>query len=141
MAVYRVGGNSVARIDASAGGTLNALTQYVNTIEVPIEYIQLDTTHFDDASETVIAGIQQATQVTLRGAFDDAATTGPDAIFSTAVGTALSFEYNPRGTAAGARKINFEALVTRYVISGEVKGLLMYEAVLTKDGSATVGTN
>ena len=142
MAVYRVGGNSVVRIDASAGGTLVSITAYVKTIDgFGRAYLDLDDTHFDDAVERVIPGIERSQEIVLRGAFEDTATTGPDAILNTAVGTLLTFEFNPRGTASGARKFTSEVLVTDYRIMGEVKGQVSYEVRLKGDGAVTVGTN
>ena len=142
MTVYRVAGNSVVRIDASAGGALTAITSYVKEIDgVFREYDPLDNTHFSDSSERIIPGIEKSQEFSLRGAFEDTATTGPDAILSTAVGTLLSFEWDPRGTAAGARKINMEVMVVSYKIMGQVKGQVSYEARLKQDGAATIGTN
>ena len=142
MAVYRVGGNSVVRIDASAGGTLVAITQYVKEVDsFGREFQALDDTHFDDTAERVIPGIELGQELTLRGAFDDTATTGPDAIFSTAVGTLLTYEWNPRGTASGARKFTSEMLVMSYKVAAAVKSEVPYEARLKQDGTVTVGTN
>lgn len=143
MAIYRVAGNTVVRVDASAGGTLVSITSYVKEIEtVGREYDPLDDTHFDDTAERVIQGIERSQEFRIRGAFDDTATTGPDAIFGTAVGTLLSFEFNPIGTASGRRKINMEVFVRSYKAgapspSGEVE----YEVVFKQDNAATVGTN
>ena len=142
MAVYRVGGNTVVRVDASAGGTLVAITAYVKTIEgFGRSYLFLDDTHFDDAVERIIPGIEESQEVTLRGAFDDTGTTGPDAIFNTAVGTLLTLEFNPRGTASGARKFTSEVMGLEYTISGEVKGQVAYDVRLKGDGAVTVATN
>ena len=143
MPNYKVQGNTVLRIDASAGGTLNSITTYVDRITPGFgrAYQVLDTTHFDDAAERVIAGIEQSQEFSLTGAFDDTATTGPDAIFGTAVGTALTFEFNPIGTVAGNRKFTGEVLVVAYLPSGEVKGRVNYEVRLKLDGTIVVGTN
>ena len=141
MAKFRVGSNSIARWDASAGGTLVNLTAYLDTIDgVGQEFMSLDVTRFADATERVIPGIQTGQEFTVRGHFDDTST-GPDAIFGSLVGTIASFEWNPIGTAAGRRKINFEVLTTRYVIMGEAKGRVEFEASCRQDGSATWGTN
>lgn len=142
MAVYRVAGNTVIRLDASAGGALTAITQYVKEFSgFGRVYQNLDDTHFDDTAERLIPGIETSQEFTMRGAFDDTATTGPDAILSTAVGTLLTFEYNPRGTASGGRKFTSEVMVLSYKVMGEVKGQVMYEAQLKGDGTVTVGTN
>lgn len=142
MAKYKVAGNSVVRIDRTAGGTLDAISTYVDTIEgIGREYDALDVTQFTDSAERVIPGIERAQEIVLRGAFDDAATTGPDAILSTVVGTIVTFEWNPRGTASGARKFTGEFLVVSYHVVGEVKGRVNYEARLKLDNAMTVGTN
>lgn len=142
MAKYRVAGNMVVRVDASAGGTLVNITSYVESIDgLGREYEALDITQFDSPSERIQPGIEKAQEFSLKGKFDDAATTGPDAIFSTAVGTILSFEFNPIGTASGRRKINMEVMVLSYKPAGEVKGMVEYEVRLKQDGSATIGTN
>ena len=141
MAVFRVGGNTVVRIDASAGGTLVAITAYVKEIDgMGREYQSLDDTHFADAVERIIPGIETSQEFGLRGAFENTATTGPDAILSTAVGTLLTFEFNPVGTAAGARRFTSEVMVLSYKVNGEVKGQVSYEARLKQDGAVTVGT-
>lgn len=142
MSIFRVGGNSVVRIDASAGGTLTAITTYVKEIDgLGREFDALDSTALSDTAERVIPGIEKSQEFSIRGAFDDTATTGPDAIFSTAVGTLLSFEWNPAGTVAGRRKFNMEVLVTSYKVSAPLRGEVSFEVSLKQDGSATVGTN
>ena len=142
MAVYKVAGNTVVRLDASAGGTLNAITAYVKEIDgFGREYDGLDDTHFDDTAERVIPGIEKAQEFTIRGAFEDTATTGPDAIMNTAVGTLLTFEFNPRGTASGARKFTSEVMILSYKVGGESKAQVHYEARMRQDGAVTVGTN
>lgn len=141
MAKFKVSGNSVLRLDASAGGTLVNITAYVDTITSwGKSVVPLDMTHFVDTAEKTTGGIEEANEVTLSGAFDDA-TDGPDKILSTAQGTILSFEYNPAGTAAGARKISAEMYVMHYFVSGEVKGRVNWEVLMKKDGSMTLGTN
>lgn len=141
MAVFKVAGNSVVKLDASAGGALTVITSYVREIDgFGREFQSLDDTHFDDTAERIIPGIEVGQEFTLRGAFDNTATTGIDAILSTAVGTLLSFEYGPAGTASGARKLNAEVMVLSYKPSGEVKGQVMYEARFKQDGAGTVGT-
>ena len=142
MAKYKVAGNIVVRIDASAGGALTAITAYVESIDaVGRAYEGLDTTQFGDAAERVFPGIELGQEFGMRGKFDDAATTGPDAIFNTAVGTLLTFEYNPIGTASGRRKFTTEVMVLTYQVGAEVKGMVEYEVRLKQDGTMTVGTN
>ena len=143
MAVYRVAGTAVVRIDASASGTLVAITAYVREIDgLGREYDPLDDTNFDDAVERVIPGIEKAQEFSIRGAFDNAATTGPDAIFGTAVGTILTIEWSPVGTVTTSdrRKFTMEVFVQSYKVLGEVRGQVMYETRFKQDGAVTVGT-
>lgn len=141
MAKYRVGGNTVVRVDATAGGTLIAMTQYIDTISgFGKQVAELDVTGFSDAAERFIAGIETSQELAISGAFDDAASTGPDATFNGLVGTIATFEYNPVGTAAGARRYTAEVLWTSYKVSATAKERVSYEVTGRVDGTVTVGT-
>jgi len=142
MGKFSVSARTVLRFDASAGGALEDKSQYIDTI-TPMGklYDQLDVSAFSDAGERVIAGIQTGQEITLEGAFDDTATTGPDAILSTAVGNILTMEYNPVGTASGARKMTGEFLVMNYVVGGNVKERVGFSTVWKLDGTVTLGAN
>lgn len=141
MAKYRPAGTSVFRVDATAGGTLVALSAYIDTIDaLGREYTPLDVSNFGDAVERVIPGIEMSQEFGIRGHFDDAGTTGPDAILSVIVGTLVTTEWNPAGTVAGRRRFTAEALCLSYKVSAEVKGRIDYEARFKQDGTMTVGT-
>src|SRR3972149_1062885 len=104
MAKYKVGGQSVYIQGNSAGTAIN-LTSYIDAITVlGKEIMPLDVTAFSDVGERVIAGIERGQEYTISGFFDDAATTGPDAVLSTLVGVTATFTWAPIGTASGARK-------------------------------------
>lgn len=140
MAKYRVAGNAVVRIDSTAGGSLTAITAYVEEISgFGREYQSLDVTAFSDAAERVIPGIESSQEITLRGAFDDNGSA--DLLFTNIVGTIVTLEWNPRGTASGARKFTTEVLVTKYTVTGEVKGRVEYEVTCKQDGTVAIGTN
>ena len=142
MTKFKTAGNTVIRLDASAGGALTSITAYVDSIDgVGREFMKLDTTQFTNGVERIIPGIEIGQEFGWSGAFDDAATTGPDAILSTAVGTILSFEYNPAGTTGGYRKITMEIMILSYKISAEVKGRVNYTVRAAMDGAATIGAN
>lgn len=141
MAKYQVGTNSVIRFDASAAGTLVNLTAYVDSVDgVGREFMSLDVTAFADGAERIIPGIEIGQEFTVAGHFDDTST-GPDVVFGSLVGTIASVEWNPIGTAAGRRKITFEAMCLRYLPRAAVKGRVEYEAAFKMDGAATWGTN
>src|SRR3990167_4322115 len=133
MSKFRVAGRSIVRIDNNLG-TVTNLTSYIDTISALGKEVQsLDVTAFSDTAERVIAGIETSQEVTISGAFDDTATSGPDALLSALVGTLGTVEFNPVGTASGARKISGEFLCLSYKPAAEVKGRVNYEAVFKLD--------
>lgn len=142
MAKYKVAGVTVVRIDNSAGTILD-MTQYIDSITtVGKEVAPLEVTSFNDGAERFVAGIEMSEEVTVSGAFDDAATSGPDAVFPTLVGTINTIEYNPAGTVSGRRKITGEYLFVSYKVSSAVKERVNYELRARRDGTINAtGTN
>mgnify|MGYP001564742661 CR=1 FL=1 len=142
MAKYKVAGVTVVRIDNSAGTILD-MTQYIDSITtVGKEVAPLEVTSFNDGAERFVAGIEMSEEVTVSGAFDDAATSGPDAGFPTLGGTINTIEYNPAGTVSGRRKITCEYLFVSYKVSSAVKERVNYELRARRDGTINAtGTN
>jgi hypothetical protein len=135
VAKYKVAGLSEVSIDNSAGTLLN-MTQYVETITaLGREFASLEVTTFVDSAERFIAGIEMSEEITISGPFDDAATTGPDAVFSTLVGTINTIRFAPAGTASGRRQITGEYLFKSYKINAAVKERVSYELVAQRDGT------
>ncbi len=143
MAKFIVAGNSVVKIDASAGGALVVVTQFVDSISsAPGKSIApIDVTTFVDTAERFMAGIELSQEFQLEGPFDNTSPGGIDAIMATAVGTLLSFEFSPIGTGATQRKVGMEVLVTSYVVNAPVKERVSYTVTLKQDGAATIGTS
>ena len=143
MAKYQISGNTVVRLDASAGGALSDISDQVDTISPGGGKViqSLDVSTFADASERVIAGIEESQEFALEGPFDDKTPTGIDSIMGSAIGTILSFEINPVGTVSTRRKYTCEVLVTSYTINAEVKEKATYNLVLKQDGAMTIGAN
>lgn len=135
MAKYKVAGVSEVSIDNSAGTLLN-MTAYIDTITaLGKEITPLEVTTFADSAERFIAGIEVSQEVTISGPFDDAATTGPDAVFSTLVGTINTIRFAPAGTASGRRQITGEFLFVSYKVNSAVKERVNYELVAKLDGT------
>lgn len=135
MAKYKVAGVSQIHIDNSAGTLLN-MTSYVDTVSaLGREIASLEVTTFADSAERFIAGIEVSQEVTISGPFDDTAASGPDAVFSTLVGTINTIQFSPVGTASGARKITGEFLFTGYKINSAVKERVNYELTAKLDGT------
>lgn len=142
MAKFRVAGNTVINIDDFTGGARN-LSSYIDTITPGLGKQQavLDVTAFADSAERFIAGIEESQSWTVQGHFDDTASTGPDAVLAPLVGTSGTTQFNPVGTASGARQFQCEAICTFYRITGAVKERVSFEAGFQQDGTMTVGTN
>ena len=135
MAKYKVAGVSEISIDNSAGTLLN-MTSYVDTVSaLGREIMPLDVTTFADSAERFIAGIEVSQEVTIEGPFDDAATTGPDFVFSTLIGTVNTIQFAPAGTVSGRRKITGEFLFTSYKPNASVKERLSYTLTARLDGT------
>ena len=140
MAKYAVAGSSHIEID-DAGGTPRDLSRYVDEIE-PLgkEATFLDVTGLNDAASRVIAGIEQAQDFTLRGAFDDTATSGSDAVLSGIVGKIGTVSYGPAGNASGQRKISGEFLCLSYRIISRLNDQVRFEARFKQDDTISVTT-
>ena len=140
MGKFKVSGNTIVRIDNNAG-TLVTLSSYIDTIGALGKEVQsLDVTSFADSAERIIAGIEASQEVSISGAWDDTATTGPDAVLAVLPGTIGTIEFYPKGTASGSRKISGEFLCLYYKPRGEVKGRVEYEASFKLDGTISIGT-
>lgn len=141
MSKFRVAGVSEVKV-TNAGGTLINLSAYIDSISaLGDEVAQLDVTSFTDTGERVIAGIRTGQEFTIAGAFDNAATTGPDVTLAPLVGTLSAIEYHPSGTASGRRKFTGTALCVAYTVNAAVKERVSYECRFKMDGAVAVGTN
>jgi hypothetical protein len=141
MPFFKVAGSSIVRVD-DASGTIRNLTAFIDSVASPGKRVaSLEVTAFADSSERFIAGIEESTEVTLAGAWSDSAT-GVDAYLPALVGTIQTLEFNPAGTATGARKITGEFLCMSYVVNLEVKGAVRWESRHKLDGTLNnTGTN
>ncbi len=140
MAKYPVAGNSYIEID-DAGGTPRNLSPYVDEIEPLGQEISfLDVTGLNDAAQRVIAGPQLGQEFTLRGVFDDTATTGPDAVLSGIVGKIATVSYGPAGSSSGQRRITGEFLCLSYRGISRVKHQVRFAARFRQDDIISLNT-
>ena len=141
MAKYKVAGNAQFLI-TDISGTVRNMTSYVDTMSTPPTraVIPLDVTTFGDTAETFVAGIDQSKTVTIEGPFDDAATSGPDAVFAPMIGTARAYTFYPIGTTTGRRKYTGTLLCLNYEPGGGVKERVSYNVTFALTGTVTVGT-
>ena len=88
----------------------------------------------------MIAGIQVSQEFTLRGSFDDLATTGPDAVLSGIVGQIGTVSLGPAGNSFGQRSISGEFLCLSYQVISRTNHLVKFEAHFKQDDDLTLST-
>ena len=140
MAKYLVAGSSHLEVDDS-GGTPRDLSAYVDEIEPLGESVGfLDVTGLNDTAQRVISGVQLGQEFLLRGVFDDAVTTGPDAVLSGIVGKTGTVNYGPAGNNSGQRKITGEFLCLSYRIVSKLGNQVRFETRFKQDDSISITT-
>lgn len=95
-----------------------------------------EATQLSDTSEKRNIGIQLSLTLTVKGKFDDTATSGPHAVFSGIVGGSTTRTVTV--VLDGVSQYSFEALCTKYKVEVKNKELVEYEATLVSDGAVTI---
>lgn len=121
-------------IDATVGGALTSLKAYVTEVSgLEIEAVLEDGhTVGDSWAESVFTGLKKANSFTLKGFYDDTATTGPDAML-VGIGDVRSFKF----TWGGAKTSAFEALIAKYSRLPAKGELTKFEVELQPSGAVT----
>jgi hypothetical protein len=137
---YAVAGSSYIEID-DAGGTPRNLSAYIEELEPLGKAVSLlDVTGLNDAAQRVIAGPELAQEFDLRGAFDNTATTGPDAVLAGLVGKIGTVSYGPAGNGSGQRKITGEFLCLTYQVISQAGRQVRFIARFRQDGAVSITT-
>ena len=140
MAKFAADGSSYVEVDDS-GGIPRDLSPYVDEIELLGQKVAfLDVTGLSDTAQRVIPSLQLSQDFILRGAFDDQATTGPDAVLAGIVGQTGTVSLGPAGNSAGQRKISGEFLCLSYQVISRVNHLVKFEARFKQDDTISLGT-
>ncbi len=140
MTKFQASGNSYIEVDDSQGVPRD-LTPFLEEVESPGREVSfLDVTGLADTAQRVIAGVEVGRELVLRGAFDDALTTGPDAVLSPIVGRIGTLSYGPAGRQAGRRKITGEFLCLAYRITSRVGQQVSFEARFRQDNAISITT-
>lgn len=136
MAFYH-GKGLAFKIDNS-GGTLQALTAYVDSVELDDSVDMGETTTAGAEDKTFVSGVAEH-DLSISGKWDDTATTGPDAILFSLVGLEVSstFEFGPAGSAVGKVKYTGECFLTGYKRSAPIGGVVTYTADFKVTGAVT----
>lgn len=134
MAKY---GGDVLKIEFdNASGTLVDMTQHVLEFNgIDVEAILEEAHTFGDAwVEQLFTGLRKANEITLRGFYDDTASTGPDAIFN-AVGNTTTRTL--KVTWGGTKTTSVECIIKNYRRLPTRGEMTKYEVVLAPTGAVT----
>ena len=134
------GKGAAFKID-NAGGTLQTLTSYLDSIDFSNSVDTAETTTMGAEAKTFLSGQSDAT-FSISGKYDSTATTGPDDILNGLIGleTTSSFEIGPEGAATGKAKYSGECFLTSYVVSAPVGDVVTFTADFQVTGTITKGT-
>lgn len=128
----------VIEIDSADGGSLVDITQYIQEFDgVKIERLMEEGSHsFGDSwFEALQSGMRRAHPVKLGGFYDDAASTGPDAIFVTSATHAVTRTF--KVTWGGSKTTTVEVWITEYDRKPERGKLTRFEVMLLPTGAVT----
>ena len=134
MAVY--GPDDIIIAFDDSGGTPQTMTQYVLEMSgVDREALLMQTNSFGDTSEEWTAvGVTKVGEITLKGIFDDTASTGPNAIFIAIGNTTtrtLTITWGSTKTTA------VECIIKSYRRMPRLGETTQYEVVLRPTGAVT----
>ena len=118
----------------NSGGTPVDMSAYITDADEWEKEIESEeTTPFSAADEThASAGVSKGNDRTLKGLYDDTATTGPHAIFN-AKGSIRTLKY----VYGGGKYSEQEHLILSYTRGGKVKNLTSFEVKLKPTGAVT----
>lgn len=120
----------------NAGGTLVNMSQHVLEINgIDVEAVTEESHSFGDAwLEELATGLKKVAPLTLKGIYDDTATTGPDAMFN-AIGNTTTRTI--KITLGGTKTVSVETIIKNYRRVPSRGELTKYEVVLRPTGAVT----
>ena len=138
----KVGGDAwgIKITSTSATGSFNDISQYVEDFSgLNIEAVLSESHTFGDAwKEQLYTGFRQVGDITLKGKYDDAAATGPNALLGMAnLGGERVVKLNFGTTNAYAK---FDVMVKAYDVSPSRGAFTMFTSVLAPTGAVTTVT-
>lgn len=124
----------VIEVDNTSGGSLQNMSQYTREINgVKIAAILQESHSFGDTwFETLSTGIKKMEDITVRGFYDDTATTGPNASYIS-IGETRTFKV----TWGSTKTTSVETVILSYERLAKVGELTMYEAIFRPTGTVT----
>ena len=112
------------------------MSQYVQEIGgIEIEALTEDSGGFGDSWEEVLAtGLKKVGGLTIKGIYDDTATTGPNVIWNAAGNTTSR---TLKVTWGGSKTTSVETIITKYVRAPQRGALTKFEVTLAATGAVT----
>lgn len=127
------------QIDSTEGGTLTDISQHVLSINnVDVEGMTEESHTFGDAwVESLPIGVRKMNDIVLEGFFDDAASTGPNAIFIGVQNSPANLTRTLQLTWGGTKVTTVEVWIAKYERLGTRGNLTRYRATLRPTGAVT----
>ncbi len=128
MALFLVNANTLLDID-DTGGSVRSMEEYVEEIQGGgIAFETVERHQLSDTVKKAGVGLQEMTVMTIRGKYDNTATSGPHVVLSgrAAAKDEKTTTFKPDGT----KKLEGEFTVTKYEVTGRNGEYVMYEAVM-----------
>jgi hypothetical protein len=127
--------NVIVEFDVSDGGSLQVMTPYVREISVADVNLILQESHsFGDSwVEFLSTGIKKMEKITLKGFYDDTASTGPNVVFNSQTGVSRTLKI----TWGSTKTTSVETLIESYKRIPSLNSNTMYEVVLQPTGTVT----
>ena len=118
--------------------TLRDLSAYVSSADINRSIDTPESTVFGLNDRTYIPGLAGAT-LSISGFWDSTATTGPDDVLQQNVGksTTSTFIFGPQGDVTGDVTYTGECIMTSYVVSAPVDGIVSFTADFQITGAVT----
>lgn len=112
------------------------ISPYTNTIDWDTSADTHDTTTFGQTGHTYAGGLTDG-KVSLKGIYDNTASTGPRDSVAALLGQTVEFVYRPEGVGAGKPESTCNVVVNSYKESVPVADMITWEAELTISGAVT----
>jgi hypothetical protein len=137
---FEPGKGAVFLID-DATLALKDISAYINSADFNRDVDTPESTTFGNNDRTYIPGLAGAT-LSISGFWDSTATTGPDDVLQQNVGkaTTSTFNYGPQGSVTGDIVYTGECILTSYVVSAPVDGIVSFTADFQVTGAVSRDT-
>ena len=137
MAKY--GSNSLAISVDNSSGAAQVMTSYITEVSgVEVEALLEESHSFGDAwFESLATGVRKGSDIELSGFFDDASSTGPDAIFNDVADGPADSTRTITITWGGSKTTSCETIISKYTRTAVRNELTKFSVTLTPTGTIT----